>query len=163
MASSYGASHNLFNSSYFKYKSLTNETCYQLNQRSIFDGKLLNIDDFIKHVHAQAPLKGLFYKIQKDGQTVGYLLGTMHLGNELFSNLNPKILKAISKSKIIAGEEPIDQMGKKKFVPEKNIEKKFALFSKILHHAIKKLTSHFILDLKIVSWPLLEIQQIKRN
>ncbi|QLH34851.1 MAG: TraB/GumN family protein [Parachlamydiaceae bacterium] len=61
----------------------------------------------------------MFYKIQKEGKTAGYLLGTMHIGNELLINLNPKIRKALSKSKIIAGEEPIDIEGKCEFVPKK--------------------------------------------
>lgn len=88
---------------------LARETSRLISQRSIFKNQPITLDNFVKLVQNQAPLKGHFYKIKKEGKTVGYLLGTVHCGKELMQNLNPEINKAIGKSKIIAGETALDK------------------------------------------------------
>lgn len=122
------------------HKYYTDETAYLLAQRGLFNAKPLKIDDFIKIVKEQAPLKGCFYKIKKDSKTVGYLLGTIHLGNELLLNLNPKVNRAIDKSQVIAGELPIDRLfnGTIMISIKNHLQKKHKEQSEIQNYIFKK-------------------------
>lgn len=128
----YRITHRFYSKNYRAHQSYTNEMSFLLHQRGLFDGKKFDFKAFIHEVHAQAPLKGCFYKIKKDKTTVGYLLGTIHVGNELFLNLNPKINKALSKSPIIAGESEIDKIGQNKIKIKKNIKGKRNKFLKLV-------------------------------
>ena len=119
MGSLYKISHRVFTVKNQAHKSYTREMCHQIGKRALLNKESIKINDFVEKVRKQAPLIGNFYKIKKDGKTLGYLLGTIHVGNELLLNLNPKINKALSKSKIIAGEQPIDEIGKETLCPEK--------------------------------------------
>ena len=133
MKALYKVSHRFWNR---EYKSFTDEICFQMRGWNLFNAPM-SCNDFLKVVKEQAPLKGSFYKIKKDDRTVGYLLGTMHVGNELFLNLNPKINKALCKSQIVAGEQRIDDMSLQiKIKPE--LKKKCRRFSKVLDESCRQ-------------------------
>lgn len=143
MANLYRISHQIFHKKYQDHKFYTKEMCYQIAQRILFPKKLLSFSEFFKKVQEQAPLRGCFYKIKKDGETKGYLLGSIHCGNELLLNLNPKINKALAKSQIIAAEKRIDQIGKTVFIPKEHHKKKNSFFIKNLKQDMRKVHLNF--------------------
>lgn len=108
MLALYKIYHRFFHERSHDYYLFTTEMVYQLGLRGFYNREKIKINDFVKTVNDEAPLKGHFYKIKKDEKTVGYLLGTSACGNELLLNLNPRINKALKKSQIIAGIDTLD-------------------------------------------------------
>lgn len=100
----YKSSHQTSSIYYKNNQVLIKENSRLLCSKNIFKKDPISIKDFVKSVQEYSPVQRHFYKIQKEGETVGYLLGTFHLGNELIANLNPKIEKALNKSKTFAAE-----------------------------------------------------------
>lgn len=117
----YQAGHHCLKSNYSIFRSYITKTAELLESRNIEKSETCTLENFVKKIQQMAPLKGYFYKIKNENKTVGYLLGSIHIGNELMANLNPTIRKAILKSSIIAGEEDIRAMGKKKFKIKENL------------------------------------------
>ncbi len=110
MRSLYKISHSDSEKEFSDHTRFTQETSYQIACRKLFSEKMsIKFNEFCDTVKQQAPFRGCFYKIRKDNKTVGYLLGTSHIGNELLLNLNPKINKALTKSLIVAGEIALDK------------------------------------------------------
>lgn len=149
MRSLYRTSHQYFHKNYRAHKSYTKEMNNLIGERALFTKKTIKIDHFRDSIQKQAPLIGNFYKIKKEDKTVGYLLGTIHIGNDLLVNLNPKINKALSKSKIVAGEQPINEIGQRNFVPRKDVEKKYQVLCKVLLRSMKKTGLNFKSGLEI--------------
>lgn len=143
MVKSYQVSHHRFAENFSNHRYLTQETSSLMNERNLFSKGPMKLKEFIDHVHKEAPLKGNFYKIKKEGKTVGYLLGTIHSGNELVTNLNPQINKALKKAQVIACERAFDDQTP--FTPRNDLKEKYARFAKEHFQAIKtaKLESKF--------------------
>lgn len=48
--------------------------------------------------------QGLFWKIEKDGEHVGYIFGTLHMNDERIGNLHEKVTKVLDESKSFSME-----------------------------------------------------------
>ncbi len=48
--------------------------------------------------------QGLFWKIEKDGEHVGYIFGTLHMNDERIGNLHGKVTKVLDESKSFSME-----------------------------------------------------------
>lgn len=138
MSNLYKISHQFFHKKHKSHKSYTKEMCYQIAQRALFKGQPLTVEDFQNLVQKQAPLKGIFYKVKKDDKTVGYVLGTIHVGNELLLNLNPKINKALDKSQVVAGEKSIDKLNQHNFKLKEGLEQNYLNFAKAFNSMLKQ-------------------------
>ena len=62
----------------------------------------------------EGPSKGVFYKVEKDNQTV-YLLGSIHIGNQSLYPLNDQINKAFEEANNLAVEVDIENLEETEF------------------------------------------------
>ena len=64
----YLASHRRYHKKYKYHRACIDDMCFTISQRLLFKDKPRKFNEFLEAVHAEAPLKGRFYKIKKDGK-----------------------------------------------------------------------------------------------